>query len=340
MVKFSKKATAVLLTVAMLLTTLCFSGMSVSAATTAKTVETAAGTATYKVMANTADSYISGASSVITYDTSKLTLVSAALTSDFAALPSVVNTSVAGQIKWNVVGDVSYTANTDKAIFEVTFTATEDVTTENIATYVKGSDFNLITNVAANSTSSATYATDGTGIVEEFGAPAAAVTPSHTPFELRDGVSGYKLQSQKVNGESVKILLGVMPKTSVADFKTLLKEIFWGTDFTVWQNNGTKAVTSGNIKAGYVVKSSDGTEQIYVAVRGDLRAAGQCAALEKAGITKVLKSNDKKEYFGLTTSTLGACKYYSCASLNAATNTSITALDKPAVAKYLKKGSF
>lgn len=340
MVKFSKKATAVLLTVAMLLTMLCFSGMSVSAATTAKTVETAAGTATYRVMANTADAYISGASSVITYDTSKLTLVSAALTSDFAALPNVVNTSVAGQIKWNVVGDVSYTANTDKAIFEVTFTATEDVTTENIATYVKGSDFNLITNATANSTSSATYATDGTGIVEEFGAPAAAVTPSHTPFELRDGVKDYKLQSQKVNDESVNILLGVMPLTKVDSFKTLLEEIFWGTGFTVWQNNGTKEVTSGNIKAGYIVKSSDGTEQIYVAVRGDLTAAGTCSMAARNNIVKAIGSKSKPQFFGTTTSTLGACKYFSSTTANLPTNTQLNVTDRASVIKYIANKTF
>lgn len=339
MVKFSKRATAVLLTVAMLLTMLCFSGMSVSAATTAKTVETAAGTATYKVMANTSGAYISGASSVITYDTSKLTLVSATLTSDFAALPSVVNTSVAGQIKWNVVGDVSYTANTDKAIFEVTFTATEDVTTENIAAYVKGSDFNLITNSTANSTESATFATDGTGIVEEFGAPVAAVTPSHAPFELR-GVAGYTLKTQKVNGESVSILLGVMPLTKLANFKTELEKIFWGTDFTVWQNNGTKEVTSGNIKAGYVVKSADGTEQIYVAVRGDLTAAGTCSMAARNNIVKALSASNKPAFFGSTTSTLGACKYFSATTANLATNTAFNVADRASVIKYISNKTF
>lgn len=338
MVKISKRATSLILTVAMLLSMLCFSGMSVSAATTAKTVETAAGTATYRVMVNTNAPYISGASSVIKYDTTKLTLKSAALTSDFAKLPNVVNTSVAGQIKWNVVGDVSYTANTDKAVLEVSFTAAEDVTTENIASYVTGSEFNLITNTAANSQSTASLITDGTGIVEEFGA-APVSTPAHAPFELR-GVTGYTLRSQTVNGKSVQILLGIMPATKVADFKNLLEQIFWGTGFKVYQNNGTTAVSSGNIKSGFCVKSADGSEEIYVAVRGDLTSAGTCSMAARNRILQALKATNKPTFFKSTTTTQGACQYYACSTANAATNTQINVADRNSVIKYIANKTF
>lgn len=340
MVKISKRATSLILTVAMLLSMLCFSGMSVSAATTAKTVETAAGTATYRVMVNTNAPYISGASSVIKYDTTKLTLTSAALTSDFAKLPNVVNTSVAGQIKWNVVGDVSYTANTDKAVLEVSFTATEDVTTENIASYITGSEFNLITNTAANSQSTASLITDGTGIVEEFGA-APVSTPDHAPFELR-GVAGYKLQSLKLNsGETIQILLGnVMPATKLAAFQTQLEEIFWGTGFKVYQNNGTTAVTSGNIKAGYCVTSADGSEKIYVAVRGDFSSRGTKPGLILLPQAKKRVVNNTALNKAKSGSSLLACQYYAFSTCNAATDTRVNNLDLVALKRYIKTSKF
>lgn len=327
MVKLSKRTLSVVLTLLMVISMISFSGLTVSAATTKTTVETSAGTATYIVRLGTMSnvSVVGGVMGTLTYPAAKLTLDSATVSADFATKSE--NTATTGTIKWNAVGDVSYAAN--KVVLTVNFTINEGQTVT-AADFV-GSEWQLVTKASASA--DPVIATDGTGLIEEIGLPKAD-TPDY-PLELKDS-TGYKLQEETMkDGTKIKVLMGLMPKTSVASFKTLFKN----SGVKVLQNSADTEVASGNVKTGYRVQNSSGTDTWYVAVRGDMTASGTCVGPDKIQLVKSLGPGPAV-YFGRTESPLGACKFLAAASINAYNNLTANGVDKIFIVAYLSKGRF
>lgn len=329
MVKLSKRTLSVVLTLLMVISMISFSGLTASAATTQTTVETSAGIATYIVRMGTMSNgtIVGAAMGTLTYPTAKLTLDSATVSADFGTKSE--NTTTAGTIKWNAVGDVSYAAN--KAVLTVNFKI-KDGQTVTAADFV-GSEWQLVTKASASA--DPVFATDGTGLIEEIGLPPTG--GDDDPLELKDS-TGYKLQEETMkDGTKIKVLMGVMPKTSVANFKKLFKN----SGVKVLQNEATSnaEVTSGNVKTGFRVQNSSGTDTWYVAVRGDITASGTCGGLDKSQLVKALAGNPT-EYFGRGVTTLGTCKFLAAASLNAYNNLSVSGLDKPYIVAYISKGEF
>lgn len=341
MVKLSKRTLSVLLTLLMVISMISFSGLTVSAATTQTTAETPAGTATYIVrmgaMSNV--SVVGGAMGTLTYPTAKLTLVSATVSADFATKSE--NTATAGTIKWNGIGDVSYASN--KAILTVNFTIKEGQTVT-AADFVS-SGWQVVTKASASA--DPVIATDGTGLIEEIGLPKVD-TPQppigDAKLALKDDVaSSYKVQSETVKGEKITVLMGVMPKTTVANFKNLFKPVD-GYTVKVFQNAADTEYTSGNTRTGArVVLVNNSNNNIadtwFVAVRGDMTASGTCIAPDKVQLTKALAAGPAV-YFGRTESTLGACKFLAAGSINAYNNATANAVDKIFIVAYIAKGVF
>lgn len=337
MVKLSKRTLSVLLTLLMVISMISFSGLTVSAATTQTTAETPAGTATYIVrmgaMSNV--SVVGGAMGTLTYPTAKLTLVSATVSADFATKSE--NTAPAGTIKWNGIGDVSYASN--KAILTVNFTIKEGQTVT-AADFVS-SGWQVVTKASASA--DPVIATDGTGLIEEIGLPKAE-TPQPPILALKDDVaSSYQKQEETVEGEKITVLMGVMPKTTVANFKNLFKPVD-GYTVKVFQNAKDTEYTTGNTRTGArVVLVNNSNNNIadtwFVAVRGDMTASGTCIAPDKVQLTKALAAGPAV-YFGRTESTLGACKFLAAGSLNGYKDAKVNAVDKIFIVAYIAKGVF
>lgn len=352
MVKFSKKAISLVLTLLMVISMVSFSGLTASAAVTQKTVETEAGKATYIVRMNgISESYVDGVLGTLTYPASKLTLVDATVSAEFAS--SKINTDTAGKIIWSCIGDVSYAA--DKAVLTVNFNVVSGATVT-AADFV-GSDWQLVTNseVDNQATAKLTLGNDVVGLVEEIGLPKADDPTPPVPdakLELNaDVASSYILQNatitKTVEGEAVQetftVLMGVMPRTTLVNFMKIFKPVA-GHTVKVMQNAADVEYTSGNTRTGaraVLVRDSDNAivDTLYVAVRGDLMCNGLCNGPGKLQLTRALGAG-AATYFESSISTVGTCKLYAAGSINAFNNISVNAIDKLFMTGYIARGIF
>lgn len=322
-----KKTLSLVLAIVMLVSIVCVSGISASAAAFSKVeVDAATGTYTCRILVNTSAAYIGAVGCEITYPSS-LTVKSADVNSAFES--GSVNTDVAGKITWNAVGKVAKAA--DFAAITVEFTGEDG-----LASGFSASKFELITSNKADG-SEPVYATVGDDLTLEIGRYAKQ---DPTPAEITltaEAAKTYRFEETTIDGTEYRVLIGVMPKSNPADVIALLAD---ADITTVYKNTGAALSATANVTTGSYVENASG-DRVYIAVRGDTAASGTTGMPGKTLTANFIKKGNKDTtVFGQNDTILGYCKFMAAATAFMPTKKATAVgtpnvADKTSIAKYI-----